>query len=78
MSEALDCTTYQSQGKFQLACPRLIIFIKVIAKYYELSLHKKKNLFSNYVNCYTYYGWLAVEPRIDVVVEVPLYGKVYI
>ena len=38
---------------------------------------KKKNLFSNDVNCYTYYGWLVMKPWFDVVVEVPLYGKVY-
>ena len=58
-SEALDCATCQSQGKFQLAYPWLIIFIKVIAKNYGLSLHKKKkNLFSNDVKCYLYIvGW---------------------
>ena len=38
---------------------------------------KKKKIFSNDVNCYIYIVWLAMEPRIDVVVEVPLYGKVY-
>ena len=37
----------------------------------------KKKLFSNDMNCYIYIVWLAMEPRIDVVVEVPLYGKVY-
>ena len=75
-SEALDCTTYQSQGKFQLACPWLIIFIKVIAKYYGLSLHEKEKPIFEWCEL-LYYGWLAMEPRIDVVVEVPLYEKVY-
>ena len=31
---------------------------------------KKKNIFSNDVNCYIY-CWLAMEPWFDVVVEVP-------
>ena len=57
-SEALDCITCQSQGKFQLACSRLIIFIKVIAKYYDIHCMKKKNLISNDVKCYIYMvGW---------------------
>ena len=74
-SEALDYTTCQSQSKFQLACPWLISFTKVIAKYYYHCIEKEK-LFSNYVNWYTI-CWLAMEPWIDVVVEVPLHGKVF-
>ena len=55
------------------SCMFVVLFLQktIFKKYYYLSLlaSKKKKVFMNEWDC----SWLAVEPRFDVVVEVPSY-----